>query len=471
VAALFVVYFFVVSWDTVKVQFAPDEMFAIWWYWHPGLGHFLASQFMLWKGYIRPFGGFFFLPFYLKFGLDPVPYHVALLAVCLAGAWLMYRLARALGCEHLPAAMVALVACYHGGLGNLYYNSVFVFDALVGICYFAAMAYYIRIRSSAKLLTGGQMAVFLALFLCALNAKEMAVTLPVMVLAYEWIFHEGPPWRPKEFFRWLRGPGRGVWWTGLLNLVCIYGKRFGPDGLMNGPSDAYKPVLSLARIVDFQERYLGDIFYHLPRFSGLVTVLIWLAVTGLVWRRNRPLLRFCWVWILVTPLPIEFIVGRDQACLYVCLAGWAILAATQFTDLVTFAAPRLVALDAQCRSLGVARTRALLAAAGMLIYALGNWSFKQTDVNPAMPAVGPLTAEVLAEFRAKNPSVRPGSTVIFLDDPWHNAGFDMAFIAELWFRDRGTRVLLNQASHFSPEEIAKADAIFTWQEGKLIRVR
>ena len=471
VAALFVAYFFLVSWDTVKAHFAPDEMFAIWWYWHPSPWRLLPSQFELWQGYLRPVGGLFYLPVYLKFGLNPVPYHVVLLCLLLIGAWLMYLLARALGCGDLPAAIVALIACYHGGLGNLYYNSVFVFDVLVAIFYFAAVAYYARIRSSGKLLSGGQTLLFLALFLCALNSKEMAVTLPVVLLAYEWFFQAAPPWRPKALFRWLLGPGRVMCFAGFMNLLFIYGKKFGPDGLMNGPSSAYQPVLSLDRIVDFQERYLGDIFYHLPRFGWPATLLIWLAVTWLAWRRGRPLLRFCWVWVLVTPLPIEFIIGRDQACLYVCMAGWAVMAGILFADLVTFAAPKLVAIDSQCRSLGETRTRALLAAAGMLVYALGSWSYKQTVVDPSKPALGLQTFEVLAELRAMNPSVPSGATEVFLDDPWRNAGYDMEFIAELRPRDRKTRVLLNRANPMAPEEIAKADAVFTWRDGKLIRVR
>lgn len=471
VAAVLIAYFLMVSWDTVKVQFAPDEMFAIWWYWHPSPWRLLYSQFMLWHGYLRPVGGLFYVPIYLLYGLNPVPYHVVLLALLLAGAYLMYRFARALGCAELPAAMVALIACYHGGLGNLYYNSVFVFDVLVGLFYFAALAYYAHIRSSGRLLSRGQTVVFLALFVCALNAKEMAVTLPVMLLAYEVFFHMPPHRRWQDLLQWLRGPGLVICWAGLMNLAFIYGKRFGPDGLMNGPNTNYKPVLSLDRMIDFQQRYIGDIFYHLPRFGPLATVLIWLVVTYVVWRHNRPLLRFCWVYVLVTPLPVEFIVGRDQACLYVCLAGWAVMAAELFSEWVTRTAPRLVAADPDFRRFGVARGRAVMAAAGMLLFGFVNWQFKKTEVAPEMPAIAPLTNHVLDEFRAMNPHVPPGATVVFLDDPWENHGFDMAFIAELWFRDRNTRVLLNRASPLSPQEIAKAGAVFTWQKEKLIRVR
>jgi len=222
-------------------------------------------------------------------------------------------------------------------------------------------------------------------------------------------------------------------------------------------------------MVDFQERYIGDIFYHPLRFEWLATLLIWLAVTYLVWRRKRPVLRFCWFYVLLTPLPIEFLQGRDQACLYVCLAGWAVLAATLFTDWLA-SATRVVAAEPLFRRLESRRVRAMLAAAGMILFALESWRFKQRKVEPAIPHLGGLTTGVLAEFRAMNPHVRPGATVVFLDDPW-KGGFDMAFIAELWFRDRQTWVLLNRLSHLPPEEIAKADAVFTWRDGKLIRVR
>jgi len=467
-ALLLAAYFFVVSWDSLKAPFAPDEMRNIWWYWHPSPWRLLVSQFMLWHDWSRPMGGLFYVPIFLAFGLNPVPYHAVLLLLLLAGAYLMYRFARVLGCAELPAAMVALIACYHGGLSNLYYDTAFVFDALCGLFYLAAFVYYARIRSSGSLLSPGQTAAFLGMYLCALNSKEMAVTMPFVLLAYEWLYHAPPPWPWKALAKWLRGPGSVVCWAAAMDLVFIYGKRFGPNGIME--ISAYRTVISRGQIVDFQERYLGDIFYHLPRFEWLATLLIWLVVTYFVWRRKRPVLRFCWFYVLLTPLSIEFLEGRDQACLYVCLAGWAVLAATLFTDWLA-SATRVLAAEPLFRRLGPRRVRAVLAAAGMMLWGLGSWRFKQTEIRAAIPSLGGQTTEVLAEFRATNPRVRPGATVIFLDDPWPGKMFHMSFIAELWFRDRKTQVLLNQMSHFPPEEIDKADALFTWRDGKLIRVR
>jgi hypothetical protein len=469
IAALFVAYFFLISWDTVKAHFAPDDMMAIWWYWHPPPIRLLISQFMLWHGYLRPVAAAFYVPLYLAFGLDPVPYHVVLLLLLLVGAYLMYRLARALGCGELPSAIVAVIGCYHGGLSNLYYNTVFVFDVLCGIFFFAAFTYYARIRSSGSLLNRRQTLAFLGLYLCALNAKEMAVTLPVLLLAYEWLFYEPPRLPLKSLVRWLRGPGQVLTWAALMNVVFIYGKRFGAEGLMNSGTN-YMPVLSLDRIVDFHERYLGDIFYHLPRFELWPTLLIGLVITYLAWRRKRPLLRFCWFWIVLTPLPIEFLVGRDQACLYVPLGGWAVFAAAVFTDWLP-GATRILSGEPLFRLLKPAHVRAMLAAAGMLAYAFIGWRFKTTEVVPVIPELGRQTANVLAEFRAVQPRVPPASNVVFLDDGWPDSGFDMVFIAELWFRDRKTHVLLKDKSRLSPERIVSADAVFTWRDGRLIRVR
>ena len=229
---LFAAYFFLVSRDTLKAQFSDDEMIAIWMYWRPSPWRLLESQFMIWRGYHRPVGGLFFLPLYHVFGLNPVGNHAVLLVLLPVGAYLMYRLSRALGSGGVASAMVALVACYHGGLSNLYYNSVFVFDVLCGIFFFAALAYYARIRSSGRILSGGQTAAFLALYLCALNSKEMAVTLPAILLAYEWLFYGPPGFAWKRFAAWLRGEGRAIFWAGMLDLVFIYGKRFGQYGLM-----------------------------------------------------------------------------------------------------------------------------------------------------------------------------------------------------------------------------------------------
>ena len=464
-AGLLAAYFFLVSWDSLKAGFSADEVFAIHVYWHPNPWRLLTSQFLMWRGYFRPTVGLFCVPIYLAYGLNSVPYHVGLLLLLLAGAYLMYRFARVLGASELAGGIVALIACYHGGLSNMYYESVFVSDVLCCIFYLAAFTYYVRIRISAQLLSRGQTLAFLGLFVLAINSKEMALTMPVMLLAWEWLYREPPALPGRKLLAWLRGPGRAMCWTALINLVFIWGKRYGQYGIMKNP--AYQPVISWQRLADFQERYLGDVFYNPPRFGGFATCAIWIAVTWLAWRRRRPILRFCWFWVALSPLPIMFLEGRDQACLYVTLVGWALLAATWFLDWLP-GAVRVLAAEPWFGRLGPARLRAILISAALTAWAWGSWNYKVSWVAPSIPKMDPEIQQVIAEVRAANPRVPPGSKVIFLDDPLHN--FDMAFIAELWFGDRRTRVLLNQLTPLPPQEIAAADAVFTWRDGKLIRV-
>jgi hypothetical protein len=465
-AFLLIGYFFLVSWDTLKAQYSDDEMLAIWIYWSPSPWRLLESQFFIWRGYFRPVGGLFYEPLYYAFHMNPVGNHIALLLLLLLGAYLMYRLARTLGAGEVASVMVALIACYHGGLSNLYYNSVFIFDVLCGLFFFATLTYYVRIRGRGQLLTTGQTVVFLLLYLFALNSKEMGITMPALLLAYEWHFH-GFEIRPlNKLMAWLRGPGRVIFWAGLLDLLFLYGKRFGQYGLMKDSS--YTPVLSWERFSDFEERYIGDIFYHLPRFGGVMTIAIWAAITYLAWRRKNPLLRFCWWYIVLTPLPLAVLIGRDQACLYVTLAGWAILFGSLFEAILPRLA-RLVASEPTFEKMPVARVRTLVASAVMVVMAFAAWSYKKTDIEPGNLAIAPLTASVLAEFRAVNPHVKPGSKVVFMDDPFHS--FDMSMIAELWFGDRSTKVRLNQKTPLSPVELAAADAIFTWKDGKLLRLK
>jgi hypothetical protein len=59
--------------------------------------------------------------------------------------------------------------------------------------------------------------------------------------------------------------------------------------------------------------------------------------------------------------------------------------------------------------------------------------------------------------------------VVFLNDPFE--GWDMAFIAQLWFRDRSLEIRLDRKTPFTPEELAQADHVFTFADGRLLQVR
>src|SRR6185436_18273931 len=105
---------------------------------------------------------------------------VVRLALLLANTWIFYYLALSLTRSWWLATLATVPIAYHAGLAYLAYSGAFIYDILCGGFYFAALLYYVRLRKKAPLRIP-QLFAFLGLYLCALNSKEMAVTLPVVV--------------------------------------------------------------------------------------------------------------------------------------------------------------------------------------------------------------------------------------------------------------------------------------------------
>jgi hypothetical protein len=446
-------WFLFFSRDVTGVHFAPDDMMnADNFYWTPGVWRTLYSQFLLWRGYYRPMGGLFYLPLVSLWGLNPVPYHVVLALVLALSVVLVYRLARLLGATELAALLAALVACYHAGLGNLYYNTAFIYDALCGCFYLAALVYYGGVRSRGRELNWRQMAIFAALAVCALNSKEMALTLPAALLAYEWIYARRVAIRPAAI-------------AALLVLLDFYGKVFGHDALTG--MEGYRPEFSWRRFLDYQKTFLGDAaFWHA---GGGGVLAFWVAMTYLAWRPGaRPVLRFGWAWMIFTPLPIEFLPGKSQACLYIPAMGLGLFAAVIFADLAG-ALSSVLADEPLFRRLRRPVLVGGLVAAGIVYWGRENLRRQNLSVRPSMEALGAQTWQVIQQFRALSPHVRPHSHVVFLNDPFTE--WDMLFIADLWFRDRSITVHLQRLNPVPDAAVAAADAVFDYREGKLWQVR
>src|SRR5664279_2574536 len=268
-ALLTLAYFLYCNWNGLWVHFGADDMMNMAYCWRPGPARLLLGALLPWHAAYRPTAGLFYLPLHHFFGLNPLPYHAVMLSILLGNLYLMYRFARRVGCDEVQAALATLILAYHAGLSMLYYNTAFIYDVLCFSFYMGAFLCYARVRAQGRLLRGSETALVMGLYLCALDAKEMALTLPIVLLAYEWIYHpvDGWPaaWTPGQIARWLRGPGRVMLYAALLNLVYLEGKAFGPDAMMNSP--AYRPALSLHRVFAFEQAAMGDLFLTWDRFN------------------------------------------------------------------------------------------------------------------------------------------------------------------------------------------------------------
>jgi hypothetical protein len=249
-----------------------------------------------------------------------------------------------------------------------------------------------------------------------------------------------------------------------LNLVYLYGKAFGPDALLQSPG--YHVELSLHRLFAFEKAAMDDLFLAWGSFNSRAVVAVWLALAWLAWRRPRPVLRFCWVFLMLTPLPIAVLEGRRAACLYIPVAGWAVFAALVLTD-VAGAVARFLAEMPIFRRAGYAGLSAAILCASFFFWAKKNDYQKRMFVRDAMAHVGGQTGTTLEKLRALNPRVKSGPRVVFLNDPFN--GWDMAFIAELWFRDPSLEFHLQRKESLPSEELARM-TVFDFQDGELIQV-
>jgi len=167
-------------------------------------------------------------------------------------------------------------------------------------------------------------------------------------------------------------------------------------------------------------------------------------------------------------LPIEFLLGKSQACLYIPMLGFTVFTAVVFVDLAGALAS---GLTAEPLFHGFPREVLLT---GIVLLALFYWGRKdllekRINVRPVMAALGRQTWEVIEQFRALHPQVRPGSHVVFLRDPFQE--WDMLFIADLWFRDRSVTVRVQRLTPLAPEQIAGSDYLYDYSGGKLVRVK
>lgn len=464
-ACFLAAYSFYFSWDRLPVPLSADDLMNLDFYWKRGWAWVAGAMFPLWRGFYRPLGAVFYLPLFAAFGLSPAAYHIVIMLLLLANAYLLYRLAKLLGAGELAAGLAALIVCYHAGLSALYFYTGFVYDVLCFFFYVGALVLYAGARRRGRLLNASETAAFVGLFLCALNSKEMAVTLPLTLLVYEWIFHRPALASGHDLLAWLRGPGRMALAGAAMSLLSLYGKLFGPDPLLSAAG--YHPIFSLHQVEQFQTAAFGDLLLN-RHYSGWVRILgMWALLAYLAWRRDRPVLWFCWWFVLIAPLPVEFLEHRTGANLYVPLAGMAIFGAVIFADLARWiasgpAGPRHIAL-------------AVIVTAGVYFWAHRNHYLKEWLVRPAMASAGKLQGEIVRQFRTLNPHVAPGSRVAILNDPVEPNdplnGLETYFIAELWFRDRSVTVCLPRLNPLPPEELARMDHVLAFEKGRLVEVR
>ncbi len=228
--------------------------------------------------------------------------------------FLLFRFCQLLSKSVGVALIATLLVSYHAWFVDLYYSSGTVYDLLCFAFYIGALNFYVRIREQGRLLNFSESLIFCGLYICALNAKEMAVTLPIFVALYEGLYHRGK-----------RVDLRAALWTGLLTVPYVIGKLTGPGSLTENPM--YRVSVSPVHFLKTFHLYMNPLFYQDYVFHDSNTVQILLVMLAFaLWQRSRTLL-FAWSFLLLSILPVAFIGHYSAFFLYLPSVGWALYAA------------------------------------------------------------------------------------------------------------------------------------------------
>jgi hypothetical protein len=408
--------------------------------WNPPLWKVGLAQLMFWSDFNRPMSAIYYLPLFHFAKFNQAPYAAVRLVLLLVNAAIFYSLAKSLSRSWWIATLATLPVAYHAGLAFLVYSGAFIYDILCGSFYFAALLYYVRLRDMDPLRVP-HIAVFLGLYLCALNSKEMAVTLPVLMLAYE-LFFKG---RNAKFVP--------VLIAAAITATYIFGKT-GHGTLTD--MEAYRPVFTWARFAESNIRYLNSIFYTnwftIQRILLLWSVLLYIGLRR--WRLPQPDPRwlFLWVWVVVTPLPITFLPLRGGPMLYVVLPGWTMLAALICRSLACRISRDIVFKGIPRRAI------MLVALAGCLTAYVSKTRHRDRIGKEADLAIGANTRELVNELREINIRPAVGSRILFLNDPFPE-WWTTFFAAALLWEDPTLEIYLQNQVHLKPEDTAHMDYI------------
>ena len=458
-----VVYLFTFAGDGLYAPLTGDDLMNTYRYWSRPTSQVIKEGLLFFPAE-RPMGAIFYGPLFALFGLNPLPYRIVSLALLLGNLGLLYLFCFRLSCSREASAIACLLGAYHAHLGDLYYNSGTIFDLLCFTFFYLALIYYFRIRDTGSYPGLWQTVKLLALYIAALDSKEMAVTLPVMLVAYEFLFHPPRPLSLSRLRGWLVGEGRFLLLTVPVTIVYIIGRIAGPHRVITNP--AYYPHLTFNSFMTGWLRYINDLFYHSITFGRTRIIILWIALLIIAWITRRRELIFAWVMIMAGVLPVIFIEPRGLYAIYLSLPAWYLFAAVTLVMLRDrlFRYSQIISSALQ----GEARQLALFLTVLLVLLPIHRNQKRKIPGAANQPS-----RLVYQQLSTNYPSMPPGASILFLSDPFDPTDYTLTFLFRLHYGDKEIRVDRVKVLGAEPDSEAKKayQHVFTFTGGALSEVR
>lgn len=338
------------SWRYAPTFFAEH----VWGHQTPNpIGNYYRPLFLLWLLINR-----------MLFGLHPLGWHLTTVLIHLAVTFMVYRLAQRLTGDQVTAGIAALLF----GLHPVHIEAVAwisgVTEPLMAFWLIASFLCYLNHRQRPEH-ANGWFAASLLFYVLAMLAKETALVLPLLILAYEWAYD------------WIDAKGAAAPQDGRatvaafsISRVFVAARRVAPylaltavylitravvlKGLAHTSThlSLATTLLTWPALLWFYVKLLIwpmglSVFYDTPYVTAFglrnfVVPLVALAVIGLLlwrWSRRAPIVRIAIAWLVLPILPVMNIavfydgeLAHDRY-LYVPSIGFAILLAVALRQL------------------------------------------------------------------------------------------------------------------------------------------
>jgi hypothetical protein len=447
----------------LRAPFSGDDLMNLHGYLSRSPASLVVDNLHYWSTSYRPLGGLFYVALYRWFGFDPLPFRVVCFGLLALNLALLWRFALRLSGSREVAFLALLLAGYHAWFVDLYYSSGTVYDLLCYSFYLGAFNLYLGVRAQGLALAWRHLGIMTALYVCALNAKEMAVSLPVLLAVYEVIYH-GRALRGSGL-HWLWREGRGVLVTGLLTIPYVIGKLTAEGSLVENP--AYRLTISPSHYLHTFHLYLNPLLYQEHVFHDANTIQLLLAMLGIaLWQRSRPLL-FAWCFLLASLLPVAFMAHYAAFFLYLPMAGWSLYGAA----LLVISRRLLVRLLVRPARLQAGWVQMVSVAALPIVlssFLAPHHRQESAKTLRSFENFQPPSRRLADELIALQPSLPRGARVLFIGHPFAKDEYFLLFLTRLLYRDMSITVEDAPVGHGPRTGRGHYDAVFTFQQGRLV---
>jgi hypothetical protein len=443
---------------SLQTGFSQDDLMNLYFAWREPIAEVLKANLFLRTPVVRPFGALVYVTSLHFWGFDGFSMRVICYAVLWLNLLVAYWLTRRLTGSREAALIAVLLHCVHGSYFPLYYGSGSCYDVFSFFFYCLALALSVRARSEGRVLSGIECSGLGVLFVCAVNSKEAAASLPAMLLGYELLFRGTPS------LSWVWREGRGVVVTGCIALAFLWARFTGPNNLLGHPD--YTPVFTLNRYLECTAHYLSELSarsdWWTPWSAGLL--LAGMAAVALV-ARSR-VLGFAWLLVVLGAAPMAFVSPRGLSAYYIPILGYAQFAAVGIvrTRELLFGATRMQ------RPIAVASSQAILFAA--MVAGMWQWQAKTERHFPDYWVDLQRIQSAAMQFRSHPEWFRAGSSILILNDPFGEYEWATTFIAGVVGNERSVSMqkrMQHQALP-KPEQLARFGTVIAYKNQSYFEV-